>query len=138
MPTLTFAGLLAEIAQRKSRQTAALYEHLVATHGAGTPPFVVDMAELAEELRTRSPHASLFTRAEPPWGAYWCVATGLWELRYLGISQPALGPAGRPQRLIVWLDDLRVVPGPRTRAARLRLSALPPGECWPGAVLATF
>jgi hypothetical protein len=93
---------------------------------------------LAQELLTRSPHASLFTRAGPHWGAHWCVAVGLWELRFLGISRPALGPAGRPQRLVVWLGDLRVLPGPDTRTARLRLSPLPAGETWEGVVLTTF
>lgn len=131
---LTFAGLLTEIARRKSRQTAALYEHLVATHGAGTAPFVVGIAELTDELTARSPHAAVFSRD----GAHWCVAVGLWELRYLGISPPALGPTGRPHRLVVWLGDLRVLPGPYTRTARLRLSALPAGDAWSGVVLATF
>jgi|GEM_PF-6373934 hypothetical protein len=96
------------------------------------------MTELTEELTAHSPHAGIFTRAGPHWGARWCVATGLWELRFLGISQPALGPAGRPQRLVVWLGDLRVLPGTDMRTARLRLSALPTGEEWPDAVLATF
>lgn len=137
-PTLTFAGLLTEIARRKSRQTAALYAQLVATHGAGTPPFVVDLAELTAELTGRSPQADLFTRAGPHWGANWSVAGGLWELRFLGLSQPALGLNARPQRFVVWLGDLRVLPGPHTRTARLRLSALPAGEAWPGVVLATF
>ena len=90
---LTFDALLAEIGRRKSRQTAALYEHLVATRGAGTPPFVVDMAELTEELTAHSPHAGLFAHDRPRWSAHRWVAAGLWELRFLGISQPALGQA---------------------------------------------
>lgn len=137
-PPLTFASLLAEIARRKSRQTAALYAHLVATRGAGTPPFTVDLAELTAELAARHAGTDLFTRDGPHWGAHWHVAAGLWELRYLGLSWPALGAAGRPQRLVVWLDHRAVVPGPHTRTARLRLSPLPDGDAWPGVVLATF
>ena len=135
---LTFERLLIAIARRKSRQTAALYAHLVATRGAGPPPFVVDMAELAEELTRRSPPANVFTQDRAHWGAHWSVAVGLWELRFLGLSQPALGPAGRPQRLVVWLGDHTLLPGPHTRKAHIRLSALPAGEEWPGVVLATF
>jgi hypothetical protein len=137
-PPLTFVSLLDAISRRKSLRTAALYAHLVATRGAGTPPFVVNMAELTEESATRCAGTDLFTRVGPHWGAHRCVAVGLWELRFLGISRPALGPAGRPRCLVVWRGDLRVLPGPETRTARLRLSALPVGDTWPGAVLATF
>ncbi len=91
-PCLTFAGLLTAIARRKSRQTAALYAQLVATRGAGTPSFVVDIADLTEELTTHSPHAGLFTREGPHWGANWCVATGLWEHAFVTV--------GRRQRCI--------------------------------------
>ena len=66
MPPLTFAGLLDAIAQRKSRQTAALYAHLVATHGAGTQPFTADLAALTVELAAC--HADLFTQAGAHWG----------------------------------------------------------------------
>jgi hypothetical protein len=88
-PPLTFVSLLDAIARRKSRQTAALYAHLVATRGAGSAPFTVDLAALAEELAARPTGTDLFTRAGPHWGAHWCVAVGLWELRFLGISRPA-------------------------------------------------
>jgi hypothetical protein len=61
-------------------------------------------------------------------GAHWCVAADQWELRFLGISRPALGAAGRSQRWVVWLGDLAIFPGPHTRTARLRLSGHAAGD----------
>lgn len=134
-PALTFAGLLAAIARRKSRQTAALYAHLVATRGAGTPPFTVDLAELTAELAARHADTDLFTRDGPHWGAHWHVAAGLWELRYLGLSWPALA---RPVARSGWLSGWTIEPWcrGRTRArracasARCRTVTRGPAWCW--------